>query len=125
MKVSWLSCLLVIFPQINGSKKNSKWGLKLLTSERPSQVLSERPSYNLSVGPSEGHVKLWSAPSFTELPEASSEREIWKDWVDPGLWNLLDQESTAEEPGIEGRLENCFVPWHMENFCSCTEREFC
>ena len=120
MKVAWLSCLLLIIPQIDGSKKNTKWGLKLLTSERHSKVLSESPLYNSSVEPSEGHVELWSAPSSTKLPEPISEREIWKGWVDPGVWHLLGEEPIVEEPGIEGRLENCFLPWRLENVCSCT-----
>ena len=91
-----------------------------MTSERPSEVLSESSLHNSSVEPSEGHVEVWSAPFSTKPPEASSERDIWKDWVDPGVWHLLGEEPIVEEPGIEGRLENCFVPWHLRNVCSCT-----
>ena len=126
MNVSWLSWpfwLSCIFPQIDGSKGKTEFVLKLRTSERVSEVLSDRPSYNSSAEPTQGHVKHWSAPSSAKPPEASSEREIWQDWVDPGFWNLLGKESTVEEPGIEGSLEYCFLPWHLENICSCTGGE--
>ena len=124
MKVSWLSCILLIFPQIDGSEGKTKLGLKVPTSERPSEVSHEKPSYNSSVRPSEGHVKLQSAPFSAKPSGASSEKEIWKQWLDPGLWNLLGQESTDEEPGIEGRVANCFVPWRLGNVCSCTGGDY-